>query len=80
LERTVNVKGLPCKRLQVARDDVPAYPMTLCVHPPEEMVPEAGIEPARVLPRGILSPVRLPISPLRHWSLNKGEIMAQCRT
>src|SRR6185369_2732173 len=28
-------------------------------------MPEAGIEPARVLPRGILSPVRLPISPLR---------------
>src|SRR6185369_4131711 len=31
----------------------------------EKLVPEAGIEPARVLPRGILSPVRLPISPLR---------------
>jgi hypothetical protein len=30
--------------------------MTLCVHPTQEMVPEAGIEPARVLPRGILSP------------------------
>ena len=30
-----------------------------------QLVPEAGIEPARVLPRGILSPVRLPISPLR---------------
>jgi S-sulfo-L-cysteine synthase (O-acetyl-L-serine-dependent) len=29
------------------------------------MVPETGIEPVRVLPRGILSPVRLPISPLR---------------
>jgi hypothetical protein len=31
-------------------------PTTLCVHPTQEMVPEAGIEPARVLPRGILSP------------------------
>src|SRR6476660_2055994 len=30
-----------------------------------KLVPEAGIEPARVLPRGILSPLRLPISPLR---------------
>lgn len=27
------------------------------------MVPEAGVEPARGYPRGILSPLRLPISP-----------------
>ena len=27
------------------------------------MVPGAGIEPARGFPRGILSPLRLPISP-----------------
>jgi hypothetical protein len=31
----------------------------------EMLVPEAGIEPARYLYRGILSPLRLPISPLR---------------
>jgi hypothetical protein len=30
------------------------------------LVPELGIEPRRGRPRGILSPVRLPISPLRH--------------
>ena len=31
------------------------------------LVPEAGIEPARgFCPRGILSPLRLPIPPLRH--------------
>jgi hypothetical protein len=31
------------------------------------MVPEVGLEPTRRLdPRGILSPVRLPIPPLRH--------------
>ena len=29
----------------------------------EEMVPGAGVEPARGLPRGILSPLRLPIPP-----------------
>ena len=29
------------------------------------MVPETGLEPVRVLPPRILSPVRLPISPLR---------------
>jgi hypothetical protein len=41
------------------------------------LVPEAGIEPARVLPRGILSPLRLPISPLRQAGKAKPEIMAQ---
>ena len=30
-----------------------------------EMVPEAGLEPARVLPHRILNPTCLPISPLR---------------
>ncbi len=30
------------------------------------MVPGAGIEPARPLSRGILSPLRLPISPPGH--------------
>ena len=30
------------------------------------MVPEVGIEPTRGRPRWILSPVRLPVSPLRH--------------
>ena len=30
------------------------------------MVPWAGVEPARMLLRGILSPLRLPISPPRH--------------
>ena len=29
-------------------------------------MPEAGLEPARSCPRGILSPLRLPIPPLRH--------------
>ena len=29
------------------------------------MVPMAGLEPARMLLRGILSPLRLPISPHR---------------
>ena len=32
------------------------------------LVPEVGIEPTRGCPRGILSPVRLPVSPLRHLS------------
>jgi hypothetical protein len=32
------------------------------------LVPELGIEPRRGRPRGILSPVRLPVSPLRHES------------
>jgi hypothetical protein len=31
-----------------------------------QMVPEAGLEPAQGCPRGILSPLRLPIPPLRH--------------
>ena len=30
------------------------------------VVPEAGLEPARVLPRGILNPLCLPISSLWH--------------
>ena len=30
-----------------------------------KVVPEAGLEPAQYLYRGILSPLRLPISPLR---------------
>ena len=30
------------------------------------LVPEAGIEPARGEPHGILSPARLPVPPLRH--------------
>lgn len=33
------------------------------------LVPEAGVEPARGCPRWILSPVRLPISPLRRWDV-----------
>jgi hypothetical protein len=35
------------------------------------MVPGAGIEPARLLRRGILSPLRLPIPPPghRHFSI-----------
>ena len=31
------------------------------------LVPEVGIEPTWSCPRGILSPVRLPVSPLRHF-------------
>ena len=30
------------------------------------LVPEAGLEPAQACTRGILSPLRLPIPPLRH--------------
>ena len=30
------------------------------------MVPVTGLEPVRVLPHGILSPGRLPVSPFRH--------------
>jgi hypothetical protein len=33
-------------------------------NPLQYMVPEAGLEPARGFPRGILSPLRLPIPPL----------------
>ncbi len=35
--------------------------------PRERVVPEVGIEPTRGCPRRILNPVRLPISPLRHF-------------
>jgi hypothetical protein len=35
------------------------------------LVPEVGIEPTRGCPRGILSPVRLPVSPLRHLSCDE---------
>ena len=35
----------------------------------QEMVPGAGIEPARYFYRGILSPLRLPISPPGPWGL-----------
>ena len=31
-----------------------------------QLVPEVGIEPTQGRPRWILSPVRLPVSPLRH--------------
>ena len=36
----------------------------------EKVVPEVGIEPTRGCPRRILNPVRLPISPLRHNSVD----------
>ena len=36
------------------------------------MVPEAGLEPARFLGRGILNPLCLPISPLWHVRLTAG--------
>jgi hypothetical protein len=52
---------------------------SLSVEAHESLVPEAGIEPARVLPRGILSPLRLPISPLRRHAksaLNYGTVTA----
>jgi hypothetical protein len=32
----------------------------------KNMVPRAGLEPARIYIRGILSPLRLPIPPSRH--------------
>ena len=31
------------------------------------LVPKEGIEPTRVLARQILSLLRLPVPPLRHW-------------
>ena len=34
------------------------------------LVPGAGIEPARYFYRGILSPLRLPISPPRPWMVS----------
>ena len=37
------------------------------------MVPEVGIEPTRGCPRWILSPVRLPVSPLRRSVLDTPE-------
>lgn len=41
------------------------------------MVPEVGLEPTRRAdPRGILSPVRLPIPPLRHQSVERPYIEA----
>ena len=41
------------------------------------LVPEVGLEPTRRLdPRGILSPVRLPIPPLRHQRFAKGLMSA----
>ena len=33
------------------------------------LVPGAGLEPARGEPRGILSPLRLPVPPPRHFSM-----------
>ena len=39
----------------------------------KKLVPEVGLEPTRRIdPRGILSPVRLPIPPLRHQRLTIG--------
>ena len=39
----------------------------ISANPLNLLVPEVGIEPTRGCPRGILSPVRLPISPLRQY-------------
>ena len=39
------------------------------------LVPKAGLEPARTKVRWILSPVRLPISPLRQWLKAKMSII-----
>ena len=42
----------------------------------KKLVPEAGLEPARFLRRGILNPLCLPISPL--WQLgDKLRLLAQ---
>ena len=38
----------------------------------EKVVPGAGVEPARGCPRGILSPLRLPISPPGHVKAEAG--------
>mgnify|MGYP007089980808 CR=1 FL=1 len=43
------------------------------------MVPEVGIEPTRGEPRWILSPVRLPVSPLRHVVVYTIETALQSR-
>ncbi len=39
------------------------------------MVPGAGIEPARGFPRGILSPLRLPVSPPGLIYINKVKLI-----
>lgn len=51
----------------------------------QKMVPEAGIEPARPYERGILSPMRLPVSPfgrqrvLQGWEyIDPGASMQGC--
>ena len=41
------------------------------------MVPLAGLEPARMLLRGILSPLRLPIPPQRHKIDQKTKLRLQ---
>lgn len=40
-------------------------------------VPEVGIEPTRGCPHGILSPARLPVSPLRHSVLGASASLFQ---
>ena len=39
----------------------------IVINQEEEMVPGAGLEPARPYDRGILHPLCLPISPPGHW-------------
>ena len=43
------------------------------------MVPLAGLEPARMLLRGILSPLRLPIPPQRHNMIKRKLCTVKCR-
>ena len=40
----------------------------------KHQMPEAGLEPARSCPRGILSPLRLPIPPLGHAVVTQGVV------
>ena len=44
------------------------------------MVPEAGLEPARYRYRRILSPLRLPVSPLGHCSVIIYQRKIKCNT
>ena len=44
------------------------------------MVPEAGLEPARYRYRRILSPLRLPVSPLGHLLVYYSIFLADCNS
>lgn len=55
----------PDKTVQAVKEDPVPVDQGLNHKTPLEKVPEVGLEPTWSCPRGILSPLRLPISPLR---------------